>query len=106
MGQAHPATVAELFLPREKGSLTLMDKARIAQKTFRLLCAEAFNVRADFITYTLESNPSTLLSYLGERAEQRQAAAQVNLRCYILEKEIGSEAARRNIETSFTEELL
>lgn len=88
--------------PSIKNSLSVRDKLLVGQKMFRLAVGDVLSTCRDaFNPVGIERNEH-LISYLGRRAEERKEADEINLKGYILEKEIGSLAARERLEAGFT----
>ncbi|HET7060249.1 MAG TPA: hypothetical protein VFH99_02970 [Candidatus Saccharimonadales bacterium] len=92
-------------MERQDKTTTLTDRFLIGQKMFRLAVADiASTYRDAFVPSHIEKGEG-LLSYLGRRAEERKEADEVLLKSYILEKQIGSVAARERLESGFTNEF-
>jgi hypothetical protein len=85
--------------------LTLKDKFLVGQKMFRLAVGDVLSTCRDAFNPVGIEQDENLIPYLGRRAEERKDADEVNLKSYILNKRIGSVAARERLETGFTEDF-
>lgn len=91
--------------PAVGASLGLKDKFLVGQKMFRLATGDVLSTCRDALNPVGIEKGEHLLSYLGRRAEERKEADEINLKSYILEKEIGSIAARERLEIGFTQDF-
>lgn len=72
---------------------------------FRLATLDVLSTVRDAFNPAGIEEGEHLIPYLGRRAEDRKEADEVNLKRYILTKEIGSLAARERLEAGFTEDF-
>lgn len=87
------------------GALSLKDKFLIGQKMFRLATGDVLSTVRDAFNPMGIEDDEHLFQYLGRRAEERKEADEINLKNYILIKEIGSIATRNRLEYGFTEDF-
>lgn len=91
--------------PAVDASLSLKDKILLGQKMFRLAALDVLSTSRDAFNPVGIEKGEHLIPYLGRRAEERKEADEINLKNYILNKQIGSLAARERLETGFTEDF-
>lgn len=85
--------------------LNLRDKLLIGRRMFRLLTVDVLGLAGDALTPVGISKDGVYETDIIDRAEIRTQAISVNLNRFKIEKEIGSDDYRSNVESAFLEEF-
>lgn len=96
--------------PESEGSpdaaISLRDGLLVGQKAFRILAAEVTGLVIDTFTPRSIAGDEDYGKGIGDRMELRMQAGKASLNRYILEKNIGSQAFRDQIEAGFVADAL
>lgn len=84
-------------------SATFKDEYLVQQKVLRLLSGLALGFFKDAVTRQGKEPNEGLGTYIERRLEQRAEIAEVAKNRYILEKQLGSQNSRREIDRIFTD---
>ncbi len=96
----------EVFKETPTGTgLNLRDKLLIGRRMFRLLAVDVLGMAGDALTPVGISQDGAYETDILDRAEIRTQAIAVNLNRFKIEKEIGPDAYRSDVEKAFLEEF-